>query len=432
MNQRNPSSADDNSPPPATGAGATAAALSPDVAAGPPSPALAEPAPAVNQHERLAIIELSLRSGIGSVTFKALLNHFGSAAAAARASAAALADVPGIGPRRAEKMLDTMGSNGAIAELELAARHNVRIITCIDPDYPQALKYLPDPPIVLYVRGSLLPDDRLAMAVVGSRRSSLYGQQQAERFAIQLAQVGFTVISGLARGIDAAAHRATVKHGGRTIAILGNGLRTIYPSEHQRLAAEVAESGAVISEYPMAAEPRAEHFPRRNRIISGMSLGVLVVEASLKSGALITAHVAAEQGKEVFAVPGRVDSPFSTGCHKLIQEGARLTQSIDDILEEFPDLRLTAPTAAGTTPGTPGASGASAGDGGAQAQLPLALKLTPPEAAIIAALDGDPLTVDEIADRSAVPLVTVTATLTMLELKRLIQSHPGPRYTRTR
>lgn len=384
----------------------------------------------VDHVERLAIIDLALRPGVGSVTFKNLIGHFGSARQAAQASAADLAEAPGIGLRRAQKMLQSSGEAVVEAELQLAARHRVQIITCIDPDYPQALKYLPDPPVMLYVRGTLTDADRLAMAIVGSRRSSLYGQQQAERFAVALSQIGFTVISGLARGIDAAAHRAAVKHGGRTVAVLGNGLSTIYPPEHQKMAAEIADSGAVVSEYPMTAEPRAEHFPRRNRIISGMSLGVLVIEAGLKSGALITAHVAAEQGKEVFALPGRVDSPFSTGCHKLIQEGARLAQSIDDILEEFPDLRFASSAAATLSSSSQAAASASAGKGDNQPQLPLTLKLTAEESAVMAALDGEPLTVDEIAARAAIAHAAVSATLTMLELKRLVRSLPGPRYAR--
>lgn len=383
----------------------------------------------VDQVERLAIIDLALRPGVGSVTFKNLIGHFGSARLAAQASADELAEAPGIGLRRARKMLQSSGEAAVEAELKLAARHRVHIITCIDPHYPQALKYLPDPPIMLYVRGTLTDADRLAMAIVGSRRSSLYGQQQAERFAVALSQIGFTVISGLARGIDVAAHRAAVKHGGRTVAVLGNGLSTIYPPEHQKVAAEIVDSGAVISEYPMTAEPRAEHFPRRNRIISGMSLGVLVIEAGLKSGALITAHVAAEQGKEVFALPGRVDSPFSTGCHKLIQEGARLAQSIDDILEEFPDLRF-ASSSATLSSNSQAAAGASAGNGDNQPQLPLTLKLTAEESAVMAALDGEPMTVDEIAARAAIAHAAVSATLTMLELKRLVRSLPGPRYAR--
>jgi DNA processing protein len=262
------------------------------------------------------------------------------------------------------------------------------------------------------------------VAIVGSRRSSLYGQEQAERFAAGLARAGFTIISGLARGIDGCAHAGALKAGGRTIAVLGNGLSRVYPPEHTKRAEEIAARGAVVSELPMASEPAAENFPRRNRIISGLSLGVLVIEAGKRSGSLITAHVAAEQGKEVFALPGRVDTPFTAGTHRLIQEGAKLAHSLEDILDEFQGLSEPAAAAAGVAGDRGGAGEPS------QGRLSLRPNLSPAEEAILGALDSEPLTADQIAAAADLPASAVAAQLTMLELKRLVRSLPGQRYVR--
>jgi len=363
-----------------------------------------------------AVLRLALTPGVGGVSFRALLERFGSSQAALEAGAAAVAEVPGFGLNRARAFVEGRSAVDVEAELEKAAARQVRIIPYGDAAYPVALTYLPDPPPVLYMRGELLPLDCRAFAIVGSRRSSLYGQQQAERFAAGLAGAGFTIVSGLARGIDICAHQGAMKAGGRTIAVLGNGLSSVYPPEHARQAEEVAAHGAVISEFPMDAEPLAENFPRRNRVISGLSLGVLVVEAGRKSGALITASAAAEQGKDVFAVPGRIDSPFAFGAHQLIQKGAKLVQSLEDILDEYPDLGLSA---------------ASQG-GGAQQALLLGPRLDPQEEAVLGALDDEPQTADQIAARAGLPAAAVAANLTMLELKRLARSVPGQRFVRGR
>ncbi|MBN2582094.1 MAG: DNA-processing protein DprA [Planctomycetes bacterium] len=359
-------------------------------------------------------LHLALTPGIGAVSFRALLEHFGSAERALTASASQLAEVPGFGPKRADDVARARDQVRVDPEIELAARHGVDIVAFGSASYPVALTYLPSPPPVLYVRGTVVAEDARAMAIVGSRRCSLYGQEQAERFAAGLSESGFTVVSGLARGIDIYAHVGALKAGGRTLAVLGNGLASVYPPEHEARAREIAEQGALISEFPMTTLPSPENFPRRNRVISGLSLGVLVVEAAQRSGALITASIAAEQGKEVFAVPGRIDTPFTVGTHRLIQEGAKLVHSLQDILDEFPDLRLPA---------------VASQDGG-QGTLPLGPALDPQEEAILASLGAEPLTADELAERAGLQVAAVTANLTLLELKGLVRSVPGPRYAR--
>jgi DNA processing protein len=304
------------------------------------------------------------------------------------------------------------------AEVARAAERGVQIVAVGSEGYPKALTYLSAPPPVLYVRGQLVPEDARAFAIVGSRRSSLYGQEQAERFGAGLAGARFTVVSGLARGIDLCAHRGTLAAGGRTIAVLGNGLSSVYPPEHKKQAEAIAEQGAVISEFPMDTEPTPENFPRRNRIISGLSLGVLVVEAGKRSGAMITATTAAEQGKDVFAVPGRIDTPFTAGTHSLIQDGAKLVHCLEDILEEYPDI-ADMPEA-----------GANQEDG--DGVLPPPSPLDPQEEAILGALAGEALTADQIAAHCRLPITAVTSQLTLLELRHLIRSLPGQRYVRIR
>ncbi|NIA21928.1 MAG: DNA-protecting protein DprA [Anaerolineaceae bacterium] len=357
-------------------------------------------------------LHLALTPGIGGVSLRLLLEHFGSAGAILGATAAQIAEVSGFGHKRAGDLARGRDKVDVGAELELAAKGGVRIVPFGDAEYPVALTYLAAPPAVLYVRGRLLPEDNQGFGIVGSRRCSLYGQEQAERFAAGLVGVNFTIVSGLARGIDIRAHSGALKAGGRTIAALGNGLSMVYPPEHKGRAEEIAASGAVISEFPMNAQPTPENFPRRNRIISSLSLGVLVIEAGYRSGALITASRAAEQGKDVFAVPGRIDTPFSAGTHKLIQDGAKLVHSLQDILDEYPDLLLARAEETG------------------QGSLPLGPLLAPQEEAILGVLDGDPLTADEIAGRAELSIAAVAANLTLLELKRLVQSLPGQRYAR--
>lgn len=284
----------------------------------------------------------ALTDGVGPITFGRLLSEFGSPEAALGAPAGRLAKIRGISSERAEAIARGREAALAAAQAELAVcgENNVRVISRFDADFPPGLRQIPDAPIVLYVRGELLPSDAVAIAVVGSRRCSIYGSEQARRFGELLAGAGFTVVSGLARGVDAFAHHGAIDAGGRCVAVVGCGLDHIYPAENLALAERILTRGAWISELPIRTAVRAENFPSRNRIIAGMSLGTLVVEAAHRSGALITARLASEYNREVFAVPGRVDEPMSHGTNGLIRDGgAKLVTCLDDILDELSELR---------------------------------------------------------------------------------------------
>lgn len=285
-------------------------------------------------HEQLIL--LNLVPGIGSMRLARLRAAFGSLDRLWEASAAELQQVRGIGPVLARQLVEARGNEQLLHhELRRADQAGVRIVTLDNPDYPAALLAIPDPPLALYMKGALRAADARAVAVVGTRHPSLYGLQVAEQFGAQLAEAGVTVVSGMARGIDGAAHTGALGAEGRTLAVLGCGLAQIYPPEHDALAERIVERGALLSEYPMTAEPRAEHFPRRNRIVSGLSRGVVVVEAGPRSGSLITVDCALEQGKEVFAVPGPISSTASQGAHALLKQGATLVTSVHDILDEL-------------------------------------------------------------------------------------------------
>ncbi|MGN1309399.1 MAG: DNA-processing protein DprA [Akkermansia sp.] len=290
---------------------------------------------------REALITLNLIPGLGSMRIQALLEVFGSAELVLEAPAALLAQVPRVGAGLAQAISRWQECTNTEAELEHAAQHGVRIVTLLDDDYPQALRSMPDPPVVLYVRGALLPQDmQSAVSIVGSRMASPYGMSIARRFARELADAGCTVISGLARGIDSAAHMGALDAGGRTVAVLGNGLAHLFPQENAELAARIEDGhGAVLSEFPMGVRPAKTTFPQRNRIVAAWSMATLVVEAPQHSGSLHTARLAAENyGKSVFAVPGPVDRPTSAGCHALIRDGAILCSSSHELLE---DMRRT-------------------------------------------------------------------------------------------
>ena len=251
----------------------------------------------------------------------------------------ALRNVEGVGAKLAERIASARTELDIEGEMARVPAGGARPIAFNDPDYPPQLGDIPDPPVLLYVKGSLKPEDQLAVALVGARKASPYGMRIAERLASSLARVGITVVSGLARGIDAAAHKGALKAGGRTLAVMANGLSEIYPPEHDKLAEEIAAQGAILSEMPMRQSAQSDLFPRRNRIISGLSLGVVIVEAAPRSGSLVTAHHAMEQNREVFAVPGPVDSLLSRGCHHLIRDGAKLVESVEDIMAELGPLR---------------------------------------------------------------------------------------------
>ncbi len=271
---------------------------------------------------------------IGSIRLGKLLKYFGQPENILKAPVEKLMAVSGIGREIASKIC-SLKKEDLDKELALAKKLALRIMTYEDEGYPENLKNIYDPPIVLYVKGELKAEDKFSLGIVGSRRASYYGLNSAEKFAYELSEKGFTIVSGMARGIDTYAHKGALKANGRTIAIMGSGFSHIYPPENKKLAEKIAECGAVISEFPCDAKPLPQNFPQRNRVISGLSLGLLVVEAARNSGALITADFALEQGREVFALPGKVDSNTSFGTNGLIKQGAKLVSGVDDIVEEF-------------------------------------------------------------------------------------------------
>ena len=281
-----------------------------------------------------ALVALNKVGGIGSVKLNKLIEYFQSPEGVLRAPYERLSSVLGIKDRSAERIV-SLGKEGVKEELLSAEKMGLKILTIEDKDFPRNLKSIPSCPLVLYVKGELKPEDNFSIGIVGSRRASFYGLTQAQEFAFGLANQGFTVISGMARGIDTYSHRGALKAGKRTIAVIGSGFNYLYPEENRNLAQEISENGAVISEFPLDAKPMPQNFPRRNRLISGMSLGVLVVEAAKNSGALITADFALEQGREVFAIPGKIDSANSFGTNELIKQGAKLVTNLNDVLEEF-------------------------------------------------------------------------------------------------
>ncbi|WP_235905353.1 DNA-processing protein DprA [Tautonia marina] len=364
----------------------------------------------------LDLLCLAMIPGIGPLTSRALLDSFGSAGKVLSASLADLKRVPGVGPKLAEKIVSARRDLDPEVELQRCRQQGVRPIPFDDPEYPEPLKSISDPPALLYVRGTLLPTDSLAIALVGARKATPYGMRIAERLAGSLARVGLTVVSGLARGIDAAAHRGALRAGGRTIGVLGNGLGSIYPPEHAELAAEVAASGAVVSEQPMEQKPLAGLFPQRNRLIAGLCLGVVVVEAAPRSGSLSSAHHAMEQNREVFAVPGPIDSITSRGCHALIRDGARLVETVDDILEELGPLARA--VSVSSEPEAP------------EVRHPAELSLTDHERAVLGHLDDLPRGIDELIVRTGLAPSQVMATMAILEMRRLIRRNAGNQFTR--
>ena len=356
---------------------------------------------------------------VGATTFAKLIKHFGSADRALGASVSELAKVNGIGYKTAEQITATRGKFDVAAELELAAKLGVWIINLDDERYPPALSQIYDPPPVLYIKGSLGRQDNLAISIVGSRRCSLYGQEQASRLAHFLSSAGFTVCSGMARGIDTAAHQGALSAGGRTIAVQGCGLATIYPPENKKLFELIVESGACISELPLQYEPLSENFPPRNRIVAGLSLGTIVVEAGLRSGALISARMAMENNREVMAVPGKIDSPLSRGTHRLIKEGAKLIESVEDVMEALGYIgeQLEEHVSA------------AAGKAAEKIDRPLfeikELKLSGHEKSIFEYLSKEPLHIEQIIADTDLAAGSVNAGLVSLRLKGLVKQLPG-------
>ncbi|MCU0723785.1 MAG: DNA-processing protein DprA [Planctomycetes bacterium] len=363
-----------------------------------------------------ALVLLNKVPGLGPVRLKALRARFGSLEAASRAPVPALLEVPGVGDGIARALEETRASFDPEEELRRARELGVSLLTPGDPDYPPLLAEIADPPALLYAKGTPSWSARPFVAVVGTRRCTLYGRLQAERLAAGLAAAGIGVASGLARGVDTAAHGAALGAGGWSAAVLGCGLDGCYPPENAKLKEALSGRGAVCSEFAFGTPPLRSNFPRRNRVISGMSLGVVVVEAARDSGSLITARFAADQNREVFAVPGKIDSVRSSGVNSLIKEGAKLVEGVEDILEEI----------AGRLPALPAPAPAPAA-GGAAAPAP---GLEGKPAAVLGALGAEPLGIEEVIERSGLPAGEVAGVLFVLEMKGLARQFPGKRFAR--
>jgi len=369
-------------------------------------------------------IKLIRAEGVGPVSFGKLLKRFGSVDAALGASVSGLAKVEGIGFKTAERIASTRDKFDTGAEVELAEKLGVWMVHIEDTRYPALLKQIYDPPPVLYIKGTLGREDNLAIAIVGSRRCSLYGQEQASRLAHLLAASGFTIVSGLARGIDTAAHQGALAAEGRTLAVQGCGLANVFPPENKRLSELISLSGAYISELPLRYEPLAENFPPRNRIIGGLCLGTIIIEASLRSGALITARTALESNREVMAVPGKIDSPVSKGSHQLIKQGATLVESVEDVMEALgyvgDQLKDHATLAAS--------------EATEKAKTPLfetvRFSLKGREKQIYESLGAEPLHADEVIAETGLPPGGVSGALISLRLKGLIRQLPGNLFAR--
>lgn len=360
-------------------------------------------------------LQLSTARGVGPILSRRLFERFRSIDAIFRASRSALLEVDGIGHATADEIIKARDASAAMQEIELAAAHNVRILCPEDAEYPTPLRHIPDPPVCLYVRGRLEAEDAVAVAIVGARRCTHYGREQARRFGFGLAERGITVVSGLARGIDGAAHWGAIEAKGRTLAVLGNGLAAIYPPEHRDLAERiVAGQGALLSELPMETPPTYENFVPRNRVIAGLSLGVIVVEAARKSGALSTARHATEYNREVFALPGHIDSVLSDGTNALIRDQhAKLVCHVKDVFDEL------------------GEAGRILWEHQGESAAPTpAMNLTPAEQQLLAALDGQGLSIEALCETTGLGAGEVAASLITMQLKGLVRQLPGSRFAK--
>ena len=368
--------------------------------------------PKVAETDLARWVALSRVQGLGCVSFKKLAGHFGDPTEALSASTAALAEIPGLDPSVIDGLRNFSAWDEAEKEIIRAEKAAVKIVPFTDSSYPARLRMIPDPPPLLYLKGEIRRDDEKAVAVVGSRSTSDYGRRVARDLCRGLASLGFTVVSGMARGIDGTAHETSLNAGGRTIAVLGSGVDRVYPAEHDKLYRRISENGAVISELPMGTRPLAFNFPARNRLISGLSLGVVVVEATEKSGSLITAALALEQGREVFAVPGEVGASRSRGAHRLIRQGAKLVETVDDIVEEIaPQLLVRS----GKTLSAP--------------RRTLPQNLGDEFQRIFGLFQERPLQIDEVIESSGCSASRVSEILLELELQGYIKQLPGKKYT---
>ena len=358
------------------------------------------------------LLRLSSVHRIGPTKIRALLSHFDSAAEVMDAPPRELIRVPGIDKKLASNIAHCEDDEEfADEQLKQLNRIGARIVTIWDKEYPELLKRIYDPPALIYVLGKFNPKDRQSIAIVGTRLPTLYGQQVAELFSQDLCRFGITIVSGLARGVDTIVHSSTLKSGGRTLAVIGSGLDVPYPPENKKLMEQIADTGVVVSEFPMVAKPDATNFPRRNRIISGLSLGTLIIESAEDGGAMITASTALDQDREVFAIPGSIVEKRSSGPNRLIQEGrAKLVQNVDDIISEL-NLKLE--------------------KGMLKKEEPPAIQLTMFEQKIYDLLSNDPIHIDDLAESSDNSTSDVLVTLLSLEFKGLIKQIPGKMFLRT-
>ena len=368
--------------------------------------------PKVAETDLARWVALSRVQGLGCVSFKKLAGHFEDPTEALSASTAALAEIPGLDPSVIDGLRSFSAWDEAEKETIRAEKAGVKIVPFTDSSYPTRLRMIPDPPPLLYLKGEIRRDDEKAVAVVGSRSTSDYGRRVARDLCRGLASLGFTVVSGMARGIDGTAHETSLNTGGRTIAVLGSGVDRVYPPEHDRLYRRISENGAVISEFPMGTRPLAFNFPARNRLISGLSLGVVVVEATEKSGSLITAALALEQGREVFAVPGEVGASRSRGAHRLIRQGAKLVENVNDIVEEIAPQLLVRSGNAVSAP-----------------RRTLPQNLGDEFQRIFGLFQERPLQIDEVIESSGCSPSRVSEILLELELQGFIKQLPGKKYT---
>ena len=400
-------------------------------------------------NETISLIHLNMIQGVGLKTVQFLRGVFGSAESALQATPDELGKIDQLSPAMRDLLSRKPIQYPIERELELIHEYGCQVMTLYDAAYPQCLKEIDTPPLVLYIRGELTLEDSLSISIVGSRDAKDYGRKVGYRLSYQLAQHGLTVVSGLAKGIDTSAHRGALEAGGRTIAVMGSGLSFIYPAANSDLAEKITEAGALISEFPMGVKPKPRNFPRRNRIISGLTLGTLVVEASNRSGALITARLAGEQGREVFAVPGEIFSELSTGTHKLINNGAKLINTVDDLLNELPPYALnriqpdvpTSPIPSIETESSQelsierSDSKLAATQPSSEVQQPIQSApppgLTPDERTIFDAIEVPSSHIDTIVRTTQLPISQVSSILLMLELKGIIQQLPGKQFTKS-
>lgn len=356
----------------------------------------------------LDYLQVVMTTGVGPSTLKSLVERFGTAAGILAASPVELCEVDGVGVTLARRLRSTEFRELAARTLELCAETGIDVIVPSDERFPRLLTEIPDPPSVLFVRGEIRKIDALGIAIVGTRGASQYGRSQAERMARSLARAGLVVVSGLARGIDAAAHHGALEAEGRSIAVLSNGVAEIYPPQNEELGQRIAKQGALVSEMPPGTKPKKGMFPQRNRLISGLTLGTIVIEAAERSGALITARLAGEHGREVFALPGLVTSPNSRGCHKLIRDGAILIQDPEDVLDALGPLVEDVSISPEQT-----------------VRHAAELQLNEQENAVLQAIEVEPTDINTVVVQSGLPVPRVLSTLSVLEMRRLVRRVSG-------